>query len=79
MYSHTFIICNFLYFKSFMTSILLDDMFKNYKTILNRIKTILKQKTKMSLKEIGDINRKYLIINPEEAIKIGLCHEIIQS
>jgi len=79
IYNHSFIICNLLYFKNPIINILMEDMFKNYKMIFDRIKTILKQKTKMTMKEISDINKKYIIINPEEAIKMGLCNEIIYS
>jgi len=79
IYNHSFIICNLLYFKNPITNILIDDMFKNYKTIFHQIKTILKQKTKMTMKDIGDINKKYIIINPKEAVKMGLCNEIIYS
>jgi len=79
IYNHSFIICNLLYFKNPITNILMEDMFKNYKTIFHQIKTILKQKTKMSMKDIGDINKKYIIINPKEAVKMGLCNEIIYS
>ena len=79
MYNHSFIICNLLYFNHHINNILIEDTFKNYNTIFNQIKTILKQKTKMSLNEISNINKKYIIINPKEAIKLGLCHEIIYS
>lgn len=79
IYNHSHIVCNLLYFKNTNFNILLDDMLKNYITIFNNIKTILKQKTKMSLQEISDINKKYIIIHPKDAIKLGLCHEIIYS
>lgn len=79
IYNHSFIICNLLYFNHPVNNILIEDTFKNYNTIFNQIKTILKQKTKMTLKEISNINKKYVIIKPEEAVKLGLCHEIIYS
>jgi ATP-dependent protease ClpP protease subunit len=79
IYNHSFIICNLLYFKHPISNILIEDTFKNYNTIFNQIKTILKQKTKMTIKQISNINKKYIIINPKEAIKLGLCHEIIYS
>jgi len=79
IYSHSFIICNLLYFKNYFNNILMIDVVKNYNIIFNRIKTILKQKTKMSLDEISNINKKYIIIHPKEAVKMGLCHEIIYS
>jgi ATP-dependent protease ClpP protease subunit len=79
IYNHSFIICNLLYFNNPMSNILMVDTLKNYKTIFNKIKTILKQKTKMSIKDISNIDKKYIIINPKEAIKLGLCHEIIYS
>jgi len=79
MYSHSFIICNLLYFKNPVNNILLDDTIKNYKTIYNKIKTILKQKTKMTLSNISNINKKFIIIHPNEALKIGLCNEIIYT
>jgi ATP-dependent Clp protease protease subunit len=79
IYNHSFIICNLLYFKNPMSNILMSDTLKNYKTIFNKIKTILKQKTKMNISEISDIDKKYVIINPKDAIKLGLCHEIIYS
>ena len=79
IYNHSFIICNLLYFKYKINNILIEDTIKNYNTIFQQIKTILKKKTKMSLKEISDINKKYIIIKPKEAVKLGLCHEIIYS
>lgn len=79
IYNHSFIICNLLYYKHPINNILIEDAYKNYNTFFNQIKTILKQKTKMSMKEISNINKKYVIINPKEAIKLGLCHEIIYS
>ena len=79
IYNHSFIICNLLYFNHPVNNILIEDTFKNYNTIFNQVKTILKQKTKMTLKEISNINKKYVIIKPEEAVKLGLCHEIIYS
>lgn len=79
IYNHSFIICNLLYFKHPISNILIEDTYKNYKTIFNNIKTILKQKTKMSIKDISNINKKYTIIHPKEAVKLGLCHEIIYS
>ena len=79
IYDHSFIICNLLYFNHPINNILIEDTFKNYNTIYNQIKTILKQKTKMKNKEISDINKKYTIISPIEAVKLGLCHEIIYS
>lgn len=79
IYNHSFIICNMLYIKHPINNILIEDIFKNYKTLFNRIKTILKQKTKMSLTNISDINKKYIIITPKEAVKLGLCNEIIYS
>ena len=79
MYSHSFIICNLLYLQSPIKNILMIDTIKNFDTIFNKIKTILKQKTKMSLNTISEINKKYIIINPKEALKLGLCHEIIYA
>ena len=79
IYNHSFIICNLLYFNHPINNILIEDIFKNYNTIFQRIKTILKQKTKMSNNKISYINKKYIIIHPEEAVKLGLCHEIIYS
>lgn len=79
IYDHSFIICNLLYFNHPVNNILIEDIFKNYNTIFQRIKTILKQKTKMSNNKISYINKKYIIIHPEEAVKLGLCHEIIYS
>lgn len=79
IYNHSFIICNLLYFNYPINNILIEDTFKNYNIIFNQIKTILKQKTKMTMKEISDINKKYVIIHPKEALKLGLCHEIIYS
>jgi ATP-dependent protease ClpP protease subunit len=79
IYNHSFIICNLLYLKYPIRNILIADIVKNYKTIFNRIKTILKQKTKMNMTDINNINNKYLIITPKEAIKLGLCNEIIYS
>jgi ATP-dependent protease ClpP protease subunit len=79
IYNHSFIICNLLYFKHPITNILIEDTYKNYNTIFEQIKTILKQKTKMTLTQISDINKKFIIIKPKEAVKLGLCHEIIYS
>lgn len=77
MYKHTFIICNLLYFYNMNNSILLDDNVKNTKLLMDTIKTILKKKTKMKMQDINNINRKFLLINSNEALKWGLCHYII--
>jgi len=76
MYSHTYIVCNFLYtFDNY--SLFLDDNIKNTLLIINKIKKILKEKTKMKLSDINMINKKFMILNPIECKKLGLCHEII--
>lgn len=76
MFDHAYIVCNILYFKN-LSNLLLSDIIKNTETIFNVVKTILKEKTKMSYKMIDDINNKFSIINPNEAKKLGLCNEII--
>jgi ATP-dependent protease ClpP protease subunit len=58
-------------------SILLDDNYENTKLLMNTIKTILKQKTKMKLEDIRMINRRFLLLNAEQSKEWGLCHEII--
>ena len=77
MYKHTFIICNLLYFYNMNNSILLDDNIQNTKLLMNFIKLILKNKTKMKKEDIQNINRKFLILNSTKAKEWGLCHEII--
>jgi hypothetical protein len=57
---------------------LLSDNIKNTELIFNIIKKILKEKTKMTAKQIDDINSKFSIINANEAKKIGLCDNIIK-
>lgn len=79
MYKHTFIICNLIYFYNMNNSILLDDNIKNSKLLMDFIKSILKKKTKMKAEDIANINRKFLILNSSEALKYGLCHQIITS
>jgi ATP-dependent protease ClpP protease subunit len=77
MYKHSFIICNLIYFYNMNNSILLDDNYENTKLLMNTIKTILKQKTKMKLEDIRMINRRFLLLNAEQSKEWGLCHEII--
>ncbi len=77
MYKHTFIICNFIYFLNTNNNLLIDDNNKNIKTLMNIIKKILKNKTKMKISDINLINKKFMIINSTQAKKLGLCHEII--
>jgi ATP-dependent protease ClpP protease subunit len=77
MYKHTFIICNLIYFYNMNNSILLDDNIKNSKLLMDFIKSILKRKTKMKPQDIANINSKFLILNSSDALKYGLCNEII--
>jgi ATP-dependent protease ClpP protease subunit len=78
MYSHSYIICNLLYsFQNY--SLLLDDNIKNTKIIINNIKDILKQKTKMPKDFINNIDKKFNIIDAKKAKEFGLCTEIIDS
>lgn len=75
MYSHSFIICNVI--DTFINySLLLDDNIKNSKMIMNIIKGILKEKTKMIN---VDIDKKFIILNATKAKKLGICHEIINA
>jgi ATP-dependent protease ClpP protease subunit len=75
MYSHTFIICNLI--NAFTNySILLDDNIKNSKLIIDKIKNILKEKTKMN---VNDIDKKYIILNAKKAKELGICDEIIYA
>ena len=50
---------------------------ENTKLLMNFIKLILKNKTKMKKEDIQNINRKFLILNSTKAKEWGLCHEII--
>jgi ATP-dependent protease ClpP protease subunit len=78
MFEYSYIVCNLLYFYN-SWSILLDDNVKNTNLLFNLIKNILKEKTKMSLTDINNINSKFVILNAEQAKKMGICHEIIKS
>lgn len=76
MYNNAFIICNLLNaFNNY--SLLLDDNIKNTNLIINNIKSILKAKTKMSLTDIDNINKKFIILDAKKSKELGLCHEII--
>jgi ATP-dependent protease ClpP protease subunit len=77
IYQHSFIICNLLYLYNLKPSILLDDIIKNNKTLFKLINHILSSKTKMNKSLINNINKQYSIISPADAIKLQLCHEII--
>lgn len=78
MYSHSYIICNLLYsFQNY--SLLLDDNIKNTKLIINNIKDILKQKTKIPKEYINNIDKKFSIIDAKKAKEFGLCSEIIDA
>ena len=72
------LLSNLLYFYN-SWSILLDDNVKNTNLLFDLIKSILKEKTKMSLTDINNINSKFVILNAEQAKKMGICHEIIKS
>ena len=76
MYSNTFIICNLI--NSFNNySLLLDDNIKNTNLIVDNIKNILINKTKMKTTDIDNINKKFIILNAKKSKELGLCHEII--
>jgi hypothetical protein len=78
MYNHAFIICNLLYaFNNY--SLLLNDNIKNTNNIINNIKSILKSKTKMTLKDIENINKEFIILDAKKSKELGLCHEIIYA
>ena len=78
MYSHCYIICNLLHsFQNY--SLLLDDNIKNTKMIINKIKDILKQKTKIPKNYINNIDKKFYIIDAKKAKEFGLCSEIIDT
>jgi ATP-dependent protease ClpP protease subunit len=78
MYSHTYIICNLLHsFQNY--SLLLDDNIKNTKMIINKIKDILKQKTKIPKDYIDNIDKKFSIIDAKKAKEFGLCSYIIDT
>ena len=78
MFEYSYIVCNLLYFYN-SWSILLDDNVKNTNLLFGIIKSILKEKTKMSETDINNINSKFVILNAEQAKKMGICHEIIKS
>jgi len=56
----------------------INDIIKNNKKIFNIIKKILKEKTKLKSIDINNINKKYLILNPNQAKEYGICHKIIE-
>jgi ATP-dependent protease ClpP protease subunit len=76
MYDYAYIICNILSFYN-KSSILLNDNIKNTELLFNIIRKILNEKTKMTEKNIDDINNKFTIIDSKECLKLGLCHKII--
>lgn len=78
MYSHAFIICNLLNaFNNY--SLLLNDNIKNTNLIVGSIKSILKSRTKMTSKDIDNINKEFIILDAKKAKELGLCHEIIYA
>jgi hypothetical protein len=76
MFDYTYIVCNILHFYN-KNSLLLTDNIKNTELILNIVKSILKEKTKMSDEMIENIKNKFNIINSEDAKKLELCNNII--
>jgi ATP-dependent protease ClpP protease subunit len=68
MYNYCHIICDY-------NNINMNN--NNNKLVFNIIKLILQTKTKMKIKEIDNITNNYVIINPLQAKKWGLCNDII--
>jgi len=79
MYDHTYIIVNYPLINISSDHLLLEDSVKNTNLIIERFKEVLKEKTKMSHKQIEDINKKFMVINAKQAKALGLCYEIIKS
>lgn len=77
MYDNVSVLFNMIYFKN--NSLLLSDSIKNTELMINTIKEILKEKTKIPNEIINNINNKLLILSPSECLKYKLCHEIIKS
>jgi hypothetical protein len=77
IFDYSYIVCNILNYYN-KTSLLLNDNIKNTKLIFGFISKILKEKTKMTDKQINDINNKFSIINSTDCKKFGLCDTILE-
>ncbi len=76
MFDNATVVLNMVNFK--YNSILLADVIYNTELIINIIKNILIEKTKIPKEIIKDINNKLLILKPKECKKYKLCDEIIK-
>ena len=76
IFDYSYIVCNILNYYN-KSSLLLNDNIKNTKLIFGFISKILKEKTKMTDKQINDINNKFSIITSTESKKLGLCNTIL--
>jgi ATP-dependent protease ClpP protease subunit len=77
IFDYSYIVCNILNYYN-KTSLLLNDNIKNTKLIFGFISKILKEKTKMTDKQINDINNKFSIISSTDCKKFGLCDSIME-
>ena len=77
IFDYSYIVCNILNYYN-KSSLLLNDNIKNTKLIFGIISKILKEKTKMTDKQINDINNKFTLINSSDCIKYGLANTIIE-
>ena len=77
IFDYSYIVCNILNYYN-KTSLLLNDNIKNTKLIFGFISKILKEKTKLTDKQINDINNKFSIISSTDCKKFGLCDSILE-
>ena len=77
LFDYSYIVCNILNYYN-KSSLLLNDNIKNTQLLFSIIHKILKEKTKMTEKQINDINNKFTLINATDAKKYGLCNTIVE-
>ena len=76
LFDYSYIVCNILNYYN-KSSLLLNDNIKNTQLLFSIIHKILKEKTKLTDKQINDINNKFTLINANDAKKFGLCNTIV--
>lgn len=76
MYEHASISINMLY--SHLHGLLLHDTIHNTTLLFDRVKGILKAKTKLPAKLIDNIDKQIILLNAKECLKYKLCDEIIR-
>lgn len=75
IFEHVKVYCNFMYMRS--TGLLLDDLVKNSKTEVNIYKKILKERTRLPIKLIDNIDKKIISLTPKDCVKYGIANSIL--